>query len=420
MNERLKKLRKTLDLTQQEFADKLGSTRDNIGGYETGRRNPSVAVISLICTKFNVNETWLKTGEGNMFNNSTSSDLPLNSDICERFLKIRINLNMKQCDFAKEIKTTQGHVSDIENKRKGVSDRIIEILRLKFSINETWLRTGEGEMFNTLSARLKTLRNTLSLTQQEFADRLNVPRNTIGGYEVGKSNPSDAAVNNICITFNINENWLRTGEGEMFSEPFNNSSIGERIKLLRKELNMTQQKFAEGIHIKRSTIATYESNRNEPIDAVVSLICMQYNVNERWLRTGDGEMFSESFGNSNISERIRILRKKLDMTQQEFAEQLGVKRNTVGQWECGINALTKQVIISICRNFDVNECWLRTGTGEIFVHQTDDEQLASFIVKILANKSTSFKRKFISMLSVLDESDWDVLEKMVTLLKKED
>ena len=67
MNERLKKLRKTLDLTQQEFADKLGSTRDNIGGYETGRRNPSAAVISLICTKFNVNETWLKTGEGEMF-----------------------------------------------------------------------------------------------------------------------------------------------------------------------------------------------------------------------------------------------------------------------------------------------------------------------------------------------------------------
>lgn len=276
MNERLKKLRKTLDLTQQEFADKLGSTRDNIGGYETGRRNPSVAVISLICTKFNVNETWLKTGEGNMFNNSTSSDLPLNSDICERFLKIRINLNMKQCDFAKEIKTTQGHVSDIENKRKGVSDRIIEILRLKFSINETWLRTGEGEMF------------------------------------------------------------------------------------------------------------------------------------------------SESFGSSNISERLRILRKKLDMTQQEFADKIGSKRNTIAKYETNTNIPSTAVISLICREFNVDECWLRTGTGEIFVHQTDDEQLASFIVKILANKSTSFKRKFISMLSALDESDWDVLEKMVALLKKED
>ena len=67
MNERLKKLRKVLDLTQQEFANKLGSTRDNIGGYETGRRNPSAAVISLICTKFNVNEDWLRTGNGEMF-----------------------------------------------------------------------------------------------------------------------------------------------------------------------------------------------------------------------------------------------------------------------------------------------------------------------------------------------------------------
>lgn len=75
LNERLKKLRKTLDLTQQEFADKVGTPRDNIGGYETGRRKPSDAVISLICKtnfppKGKVNENWLRTGEGgddNMF-----------------------------------------------------------------------------------------------------------------------------------------------------------------------------------------------------------------------------------------------------------------------------------------------------------------------------------------------------------------
>lgn len=67
--------------------------------------------------------------------------------ICERFKKIRIHLNMKQGDFAKEIKTTQGHVSDIENKRKGVSDRVIEIMCLKFDVNEEWLRNGTGEMF---------------------------------------------------------------------------------------------------------------------------------------------------------------------------------------------------------------------------------------------------------------------------------
>ena len=51
MNERLKQLRKELNLTQQEFADKLGTARNNIAGYETGKRNPSDAAISLICTK---------------------------------------------------------------------------------------------------------------------------------------------------------------------------------------------------------------------------------------------------------------------------------------------------------------------------------------------------------------------------------
>lgn len=67
MKNRIKRIRKELDLTQQEFADRLGTSRDNIGGYETGRRNPSDAVISLICTKFNVNETWLRDGTGEMF-----------------------------------------------------------------------------------------------------------------------------------------------------------------------------------------------------------------------------------------------------------------------------------------------------------------------------------------------------------------
>lgn len=66
--------------------------------------------------------------------------------ICERFKEIRLSLKMKQGDFAKEVKTTQGHVSDIENGRKGVSDRVIEIICLKYGINEEWLRYGTGDM----------------------------------------------------------------------------------------------------------------------------------------------------------------------------------------------------------------------------------------------------------------------------------
>ena len=66
----------------------------------------------------------------------------------------------------------------------------------------------------------------------------------------------------------------------------------ERIRKLRKSLDLTQEKFAERIGIKRNTIATYESGRNEPVDSVVALICREFHVNEDWLRYGIGEMFS--------------------------------------------------------------------------------------------------------------------------------
>ena len=67
MNERLKKLRKALDLTQQEFADRIGVKRNTIATYEIGRNTPLDAVIASICRELNVSETWLRTGEGEMF-----------------------------------------------------------------------------------------------------------------------------------------------------------------------------------------------------------------------------------------------------------------------------------------------------------------------------------------------------------------
>lgn len=66
-----------------------------------------------------------------------------------------------------------------------------------------------------MNERIKKLRKALGLTQQEFADKLSIKRNTVATYESGKSNPSDAAVILICKTFDVSETWLRTGEGEM-------------------------------------------------------------------------------------------------------------------------------------------------------------------------------------------------------------
>ena len=72
---RIKKLRKELDLTQTEFATRIGSVQNTVTGYESGRRNPSAPVISLICREFNVREEWLRDGTGEMFKAAPSSAL---------------------------------------------------------------------------------------------------------------------------------------------------------------------------------------------------------------------------------------------------------------------------------------------------------------------------------------------------------
>lgn len=67
-----------------------------------------------------------------------------------------------------------------------------------------------------MNERIKKIRKEKHLTQQQFASALNISRNNIAGYETGTRTPSDAALNNICKTFNINENWLRNGVGDMY------------------------------------------------------------------------------------------------------------------------------------------------------------------------------------------------------------
>lgn len=119
-----------------------------------------------------------------------------------------------------------------------------------------------------------------------------------------------------------------------------------------------------------------------------------------------------------LGERIKKLRKELDLTQQEFADRIGIKRNSIAQVELGRNT-SDQTIISICREFNVNEAWLRTGEGEMFVQMTRSQEIAEFVGKVLQGEEDNFKRRFIAMLSRLDENDWIVLEKMANEMKKD-
>lgn len=67
MNDRIKKLRLTLNMTQAEFASHIGVKRNTVSAYESGRNSPITSVVNLICSEFNVSKSWLLYGEGKMF-----------------------------------------------------------------------------------------------------------------------------------------------------------------------------------------------------------------------------------------------------------------------------------------------------------------------------------------------------------------
>lgn len=121
-----------------------------------------------------------------------------------------------------------------------------------------------------------------------------------------------------------------------------------------------------------------------------------------------------------MNERLKKLRKTLDMTQQEFADKLRVPRNTIGGYEVGKSNPSDAAVNNICNTFNVNEEWLREGKGEMFIKMTRDEEIATFIGKALHSEGDSFKKRLISALSALNESDWEALEKLaLSLVDKE-
>lgn len=120
-----------------------------------------------------------------------------------------------------------------------------------------------------------------------------------------------------------------------------------------------------------------------------------------------------------MNERIKKLRKALNLTQQEFAERLNIGRGTLANYEVGRNEPIDAVVSLICREFSVNEVWLRTGEGEMLIQMTRSQEIAEFVGKVLQGEEDNFKRRFIAMLSRLDENDWAILEKMVNEMKKD-
>lgn len=83
-----------------------------------------------------------------------------------------------------------------------------------------------------------------------------------------------------------------------------------------------------------------------------------------------------------MNKRIKEVREYSELTQEEFGKRIGSARNTIANYETGNRTPSNAVITSICREFNVNEEWLRTGKGEMFLSVNKDERFAANVGKI--------------------------------------
>lgn len=112
-----------------------------------------------------------------------------------------------------------------------------------------------------------------------------------------------------------------------------------------------------------------------------------------------------------MNKRIQAIIEAKNMKRAEFAKRLKVSPPFVSEMCSGAKLPSDRTIADICREFDVNEEWLRTGEGEMFVPLTRSQEIAEFIGEIMMGEADNFKRRFVAMLARLNESEWEFIEK---------
>ncbi len=125
-------------------------------------------------------------------------------------------------------------------------------------------------------------------------------------------------------------------------------------------------------------------------------------------------------GGDLTEQRLKELRKALHLTQQDFAFRLGISRNNIATYEIGKSRPGDAVMALICREFNVNETWLRTGEGEMFAPVDPENQLMEWAGRVLADSSDSFRARFVRMMMGLTDKEWAVLEEKARQLLDEE
>lgn len=120
---------------------------------------------------------------------------------------------------------------------------------------------------------------------------------------------------------------------------------------------------------------------------------------------------------NTLNERIGTLISALGMKKTAFAERLNVSQAFISQVCSGIKQPSDRTISDICREFNVNEMWLREGIGEMFQERSRSEELAAFFGDVQADGG--FKEAFLTVLARMGPEEWELIERKARELVEE-
>ena len=122
---------------------------------------------------------------------------------------------------------------------------------------------------------------------------------------------------------------------------------------------------------------------------------------------------------NSIYDRIKTARKTARLTQQEFAEKLGLKQNHIATYDMRKTSPSERTLSDICRVFNVDPCWLETGEGEMFRAESADAELTRLVGELMADKPGSFRQRVITALLRCTDDEWGVFRRVLGEIEKD-
>jgi transcriptional regulator with XRE-family HTH domain len=347
IGKQLKLLRENAGLTQEGFANEVGISRASVSLYETNRREPELDIVIKLADYFDVSVDILigrKPLEQEMHCAGFSDEKDKINAVATRIKLLRKQKNITQTKMAEDL--ALGGKSTISSYETGLSTPEIETLikiaaYFNVSINYIFERTEETTPYAPFSMatisdvkaieqlredvgnRIKEMRKDHNLTQDELASLLNMSaKSTVSSYERGSSFPSNKVLSDLADVFQVSIDYLLCQTDIEENQKVNAEAVedinvevdlcketifGQRLKILRKLKNITQDDLAQGMNLSRATIAGYEARGKQPDFEKLIWLAKYFDVTTDYLLGLTDQMNIQDAKAVNMPSGIRML-----------------------------------------------------------------------------------------------------------------